>query len=80
MVKNLPAMWRPWFDPWLGKISWRSVWLPTPVFWPGEFHGQSMGSQRAGQDLETAQHDIFVSTGCARSLLQLGLFGCGAWA
>ena len=24
---------------------------PTPVFWPGEFHGlQSMGSQRVGHD------------------------------
>ena len=35
-VKNLPAMW----ETWLGKIPWRSKWLPTPVFWPGEFHGQ----------------------------------------
>ena len=26
--------------PWVGKISWRREWLPTPVFWPGEFHGQ----------------------------------------
>ena len=30
---------RPGFDPWVGKISWRKEWLPTPVFWPGEFHG-----------------------------------------
>ena len=22
-----------------GKIPWRRGWLPTPVFWPGEFHG-----------------------------------------
>ena len=22
-----------------GKIHWRRDWLPTPVFWPGEFHG-----------------------------------------
>ena len=22
------------------KISWRRAWLPTPVFLPGEFHGQ----------------------------------------
>ena len=39
LVKNLPAMWETWFDPWLGKIPWRRDWLPTPVFWPGEFHG-----------------------------------------
>ena len=30
---------RPGFDPWVGKISWRRERLPTPVFWPGEFHG-----------------------------------------
>ena len=28
------------FDPWVGKIPWRRKWLPTPVFLPGEFHGQ----------------------------------------
>ena len=30
---------RPGFDPWVGKIPWRRESLPTPVFWPGEFHG-----------------------------------------
>ena len=29
---------RPWFDSWVGKIQWRRDRLPTPVFWPGEFH------------------------------------------
>ena len=24
---------------WLGKIPWRRERLPTPEFWPGEFHG-----------------------------------------
>ena len=27
------------FDPWAGKIPWRRESIPTPVFWPGEFHG-----------------------------------------
>ena len=27
-------------DPWVRKIPWRREWLPTPVFLPGEFHGQ----------------------------------------
>ena len=27
-------------DPWVGKIPWRREWPPTPVFVPGEFHGQ----------------------------------------
>ena len=28
------------FDPWLKKIPWRRKWHPTPVFLPGESHGQ----------------------------------------
>ena len=31
---------RPRFDPWVGKIYWRWAWQPTPVFLPGESHGQ----------------------------------------
>ena len=40
MAKNPPARWETsvqslgWEDP------WRREWLPTPVFWPGESHGQ----------------------------------------
>ena len=41
---------RPGFDPWLGKITWRRERLPTPIFWPGEFHGLSMGSRRVRHD------------------------------
>ena len=28
------------FYPWVGKIPWTKKWQPTPVFLPGEFHGQ----------------------------------------
>ena len=28
------------FDSWVRKIPWRSAWQPTPVFLPGEYHGQ----------------------------------------
>ena len=31
---------RPGFDPWVGKISWRRKWQPTPVFLPGKSHGR----------------------------------------
>ena len=40
MAKNLPAMQETRFDPWVRKIPWRREWLSTPVFLPGEFHGQ----------------------------------------
>ena len=38
-VKNLKCK-RPGFDPWVKNIPWRREWQPTPVFLPGEFHGQ----------------------------------------
>ena len=28
------------FDPWAGMIYWRKAWQPTPIFLPGESHGQ----------------------------------------
>ena len=43
-VKNLLAnagdVKRCSFSPWVGKISWRKAWRPTPVFLPGESQGQ----------------------------------------
>ena len=48
----------PW---WLryGKIPWRREWLPTPVFLPGEFHGQRslVGYSPLGRkELGTLEH------------------------
>ena len=31
---------RLWLNPWVGKISWRRKWQPTPVFLPWKSHGQ----------------------------------------
>jgi len=42
-VKNPPANAgdvRCGVDPWVRKILWRKAWQPTPVFLPGESHGQ----------------------------------------
>jgi len=42
-VKNPPTIQKPQktqFDPWVGKIPWRKEWLRTPIFFPGESHGQ----------------------------------------
>ena len=38
-IESTCNMGDPGFDPWVGKIPWRRERLPTPVFWPGEFHG-----------------------------------------
>ena len=37
---GLPWWLRSGFDPWAGKILWRMAWQFTPVFLPGESHGQ----------------------------------------
>ena len=42
-------------ETWVRSLGWedsleKAKALPTPVFWPGEFHGLSMGSQRVGHD------------------------------
>ena len=48
------------FNPWVRKIPWRRAWHPTPVFLPGESHGQRSlvgynpwGSQRVRHDWAT---------------------------
>ena len=39
LVKNMPTM----RETWVSSLDWEDPWrrerLPTPVFWPGEFHG-----------------------------------------
>ena len=56
--KRILLQWRRLgFDLWVGKIPWRREWRPTPVFLPGEFHGQrSMGSQRVRHDWANNTH------------------------
>ena len=54
-------------DPWIGKIPWRRAWKPTPVFLPGESHGQKSlagyslwGRKESAttERLSTAQHSV----------------------
>ena len=51
---------RPLLDSWVGTIPWRRKWQPTPVFLPGESHGQrslvgcsSWSCKRVQQELAT---------------------------
>jgi len=61
VAKNLPAtleMLETRFYPWVGKIPWGRAWEPTPVFLPGESHGQGslVGySSQGGIQLDTAE-------------------------
>ena len=51
-VKNPPAMQ----ETWVWSLGWEAPWrrerLPTPVFWPGEFHGLC-----SPWDLQRVRHD-----------------------
>ena len=51
------------FYPWVGKIPWRRERLRTPVLWPGECGGRSMGSQRVRQDSATFTFTIMSKKG-----------------
>ena len=62
LVKNLPAMW----ETWVWKI-WRRERLPTPVFWPREFHG--LYSPWSHKELDTTEQISLHFTLCLLLLL-----------
>ena len=52
------------FHLWVGKIRWRREWLTTPVFLPGEFHGQRslVGYSPCGPKSQTQLCDLHIFT------------------
>ena len=58
-----------------GRSPWRREWLPTPVFLPGEFHGQGSVEGYSPRDCkvsfatEQLTHFILLREGCARASL-----------
>ena len=50
------------FDPWVRKIPWRREWIPIPVFFPGEFHGQRSLKCLQSTGLQKARNDIATNT------------------
>ena len=57
LVKN-PAMQESWVRSLVGKI-WRKDRVPTPVIWPGEFHG--LYSPRGGKESDTTEQLALAS-------------------
>ena len=49
---------RPGFHPWVGKTLWRREWRPSPVFLPGESHGQRSLVGYSLWGLERVRHDL----------------------
>ena len=63
---------RPWFNSWVGKIPWKRERLPTPVFWPGEFHG--LYSPWSCKESHTTERLSLYFTQVIQSLSRVQLF------
>ena len=70
VIKNLPAVWETWVDPWVGKIPWRRKWQSTPVFLPGESPWteepgglQPIGGHKESDMAEQLTHTVQTSQG-----------------
>ena len=53
LVENLPAMWETWVRSLGFEDPWRREWLPSPVYWAGEFHG--LYSPRGSKESDTTE-------------------------
>ena len=66
------------FDPWVRKIPWTRRWQPTPVFLPGESHGQRSlaGYHPKGRkELDTTEPLSMEGCICVQRLYSLKLWG-----
>ena len=70
VVKNPPVNAGDVRDPWMGQISCRRTWQPSPVFLPGELRGQrslagySPGGRKESDTTEVTytQHNYIVES------------------
>ena len=47
------------FDPWVREILWRRKWQPSPVFSPGEYHGEyHVAWQPTMHGIARVRHDL----------------------
>ena len=54
------------FDPWVRKIPWGREWLSTPVFLPGEFHGQSSWAGYCHRESHTTERLTLALLSCVQ--------------
>ena len=62
VVKNPPASAGNRFNPWVRKIPWKRKWQPTPVFLPGEFHGQKSLAGHSPWSCKRIRHEWAIKT------------------
>ena len=74
------------FNPRVGKIPWRRAWQPTPVFLPGESHGQrnlagySPRGRRVGYDWACARMSKVIVWAASMAALLLVFMTRLLWA
>ena len=73
LVKNLPAMRETWVWSLVGKIPWRMEQLPTPVFWPEDFHG--LYSPWCCKELDTTEWLSLSLSSCMLNSGNAGSYG-----
>ena len=66
------------FNPWVGKIPWRTERLTSPVFCPGEFHGlySAWGHKESDMTEWLSQNEILPVEGWALELLNKSSLLC----
>ena len=66
-------------DVWVGKNPWRRAWQPTPIFWPGETHGQR---RLAGYSPQGRKESDTILHACTVHRMQYGskfIISFGIW-
>ena len=59
------------FNPWVWKIPWRRAWQPTPVFCPGEAHGERSLEGYSPQGFKESDTAERLGTSCTQHKGQL---------
>ena len=71
----------PQFNSWVRKIPWRREWLPTPLFLPGESHGQrSLAGYSPWDDKETDMTEWLTLPLFLDQALTLGNLLASCWS
>ena len=68
LVKNLPAMQ----ETWVQSLGWEDPLrerLPTPLFWPREFHGYPWGCKESNTTEQLSLHFSSVATQSLKEFL-----------
>ena len=57
---------------WVGKIPWRRKWQPTPVFLPGEYHGQRSLEGYSPRGRKKVRHNLATKPSTSVSPRRIG--------